>query len=245
MKYVCSFCYKEYQQKINYDYHVPLCRITNNNNKNNNIEKNENLSNLDIQIVIKKILKKNEELENRIKKLENEKVKILKNNDKIINKKMFLNDKIKLDTNFIDFIEKLKLDNIILEYLFDNNLHKTYDYIIKKIDTEDYSVPIKTFKNDSKIYIFDREWIVIDYNYYNKLILKIHQKLIGLFIEWKKINIEKINNDDNLAIIAEKNQMKICCNGKNINELLTSNNINKMFKKVDFQEFYINLTCRE
>jgi len=247
MKYICPNCYKEYSKKINYDYHFPLCKL-HISKDNNDIEKNESLSNLDIQIILKKLLKKNLDLEERVKRLEAENIKLIKHNDKIINKEEFLNENIQLKINFIDYIESLKIDESYLNYLFENDLYKTYNYIISNIfDSNNIDIPVKSFKKQNKIYIFQEKWIIMNDEYYNKLIYKIHQKLIGLFIEWNKINRDKILNDDNFAIKASENQLKLCAKGKNITELFIPYNskINKMFIKIDFQDFYSSLTSRE
>jgi hypothetical protein len=248
MIYNCPNCLKKYTRKINYDYHVPMCRINtinlNKTQNETNEEGNDKLNLKEIQIIIKQLVAQNNKLEDRVKKLENANIKIIEINQRKINKLEFLNEKFKLQQlEFNYFITQIEFTRKDLEVIFNTGIFKGLNYLFNKLFVCDLSMkqPFIHFRQDKNLYIYnDKKWKISSDEDYHLIINTIIKKVIGEFLKWKMENHEKIINDDDMGILANQYQMKIFGNGKNIKQeyLPFEKKINIHINSVDFNELY-------
>jgi len=127
---------------------------------------------------------------------------------------------------FDTFMNAIIIDNDCLEFVFKKDyIDGVYDIIvsnIQRIKDKSFNIPIKCFnQKDGILYVFERgsverdsnvrgnsSWIIMDGEYFKKLIKHIDKKLLMLFLEWK-LHMESTLDAETYSEIYIKNMKKI------------------------------------
>lgn len=211
----CKYCGKSYVKKTNLEKHIILCELLNTCKTKSTIEEDEEIPS---QRKMYKILL---ELGNRFTQLE-EKVDGL--NKWVVKKKKKINVIEWLNTHFVPeisftyLIEKIIIYPDDVSYLFENTFADTLNHIFSRniynmSEESEETNPIYAFVQKTNIfYIYENKdigWIELDRDNLTKFLNKVHMKLLRKFIDWKRENKERINDDEKLAILCDKTSVKM------------------------------------
>ena len=127
---------------------------------------------------------------------------------------------------FDTFMNAMIIDNDCLDFVFKKDyIDGVYDIIvsnIQRIKDKSLNIPIKCFnQKDGILYVFERgfgergfvergsgSWIIMDGEYFKKLIKHIDKKLLMLFLEWK-LHMESTLDAETYSEIYIKNMKKV------------------------------------
>ena len=228
--YKCDYCNKEYIRKSNYNTHLNSCKLYNYCRARNNFCNGNGNAELEIDkmdITTENIFKMLIILHNKYEKLEADYselkkfVNVTKNKIDILE---YLNQNCasQFENNCFDtFMNAMIIDNDCLDFVFKKDyIEGVYDIIvsnIQRIKDKSFNIPIKCFnQKDGILYIFERgtvergsgSWIIMDGEYFKKLIKHIDKKLLMLFLEWK-LHMESTLDAETYSDIYIKNMKKV------------------------------------
>jgi hypothetical protein len=160
------------------------------------------------------------ELGNKFSKLEERLDEINKwviKKKKKINVIEWLNMNMKPEFKFDNLIEKVIITQDDVKYLFENSFIDTLNNIFSRniYHLIDDKYPIFAFIQKSNIfYIYENEdgdggWIELSKENLIKFLNKVHMKITRIFGEYKKLNADKIRNDESFSILCDKITIKI------------------------------------
>ena len=208
----CIHCGKGYEKKTNLNKHIILCELLHNSKKSVIVEDDEELPSQ------RKLFQMLLELGSKFNKLE-EKMEQL--NKSVVKKKKIgnvievLNADFKPDIMFDNLIEKIVAIPEDVLYLIDNSFTDTLDHIftrnIFKIDETKYPL-IALKQNLNILYVYENEeskWIELSREKLVKFLNKVYMKLFRLYTDYKKVNDDKINNDEKFAILCDETGLKL------------------------------------
>jgi hypothetical protein len=206
----CVYCGKSYKKKINLEKHVNLCELLNKSKKSFVVEDIEELPS---QMKLYQILL---ELGNKFNKLE-EKVDEL---NKWVNKKKkkinlidWLNLNKTPEIKFEHITEKIIISEDDVKYLFENSFVDTLNRVFSKNIYNSNDNPIFAFVIKTNVfYIYENDntkWIELTRETLIKFLNKVHMKLFRVFVEYKKINSDKIKEDEKFALLCDKTSLKL------------------------------------
>jgi hypothetical protein len=122
---------------------------------------------------------------------------------------------------FDTFMNAMIIDNDCLEFVFKKDyIDGVYDIIVSNIQwikDKSLNIPIKCFnQKDGILYVFERgfgergsgSWIIMDGEYFKKLIKHIDKKLLMLFLEWK-LHMESTLDAETYSEIYIRNMKKV------------------------------------
>jgi len=208
----CIYCGKSYKKKSNLEKHTNLCELLNKSKKSLVIEDEEEIPS---QRKIYKILL---ELGNKFNVLE-EKVDEL--NKWVVKKKKkinvidWLNTNITPEIKFENLIEKIKIIDNDVKYLFENNFIDTLNHIFSRniYNLSESEYAIFAFVQKSNIfYIYENEksgWLELSKENLIKFLNKVHMKLFRVFRQHKIDNSDKIQEEENFSLLCDKTSLKM------------------------------------
>jgi hypothetical protein len=229
----CSYCGKSYSKKTNLDKHIIVCELLHNSKK---IEEDDEESFVIPSqkkqfIMLLELAKRFSKMEEKVEELN----KWVIRKKKKINIVEWLNTNMKPEIVFDYLYEKIVVNQSDIDYLIDNNFIATLQQIfsrtlyniqnVEKIDNEDEPNTTNT-KNTNKnlypifafvqktnlFYIYENEeagWTELNREKLIKFLNKIYMKILKAFIEWKKINNQKIIDNEKLSILIDKTSIKM------------------------------------
>lgn len=183
LKLQCKNCSKTYQRENAFQKHKLTC-----------IKSIDDLNNLNLKQLMIELIKKNEKLENDIIELQRwvttKKKKII-----IID---WLNNNLKSDLIFSDFLKNIKIEQYELEIIFENNI---IDGVVEIINNylQRYEIsPIKAFEQkDNTLYIFtENGWKVLTNDEYVSTISNIYKSIMTAFKYWQDKNEKYLYTND-------------------------------------------------
>ena len=183
LKLQCKNCSKTYQRENAFKKHKLTC-----------IKSIDDLNNLNLKQLMIELIKKNEKLENDIIELQRwvttKKKKII-----IID---WLNNNLKSDLIFSDFLKNIKIEQYELEIIFENNI---IDGVVEIINNylQRYEIsPIKAFEQkDNTLYIFtENGWKVLTNDEYVSTISNIYKSIMTAFKYWQDKNEKYLYTND-------------------------------------------------
>ena len=182
----CSHCPKKFKNDGALRRHKLYCAILCGDNQ----EHLETPTITEMWTLIQTILRKNHELEEKIKFL-SQQTRSSKNTPSTwLNKKM---------SNVIPFMEwknGITVSDEQMDYLLQNKYIEGVFNIFKENLEEEDVFPIQSFKN--KIYIFDiSRWRKMNPKDFSSLIANTQTKIAGAFIRWQQANQDIVNNERN------------------------------------------------
>lgn len=207
-EYCCNFCGKSYFKKVNLEKHKNLCELI--NNKTNNELKIPSQKTLYLMLI---------ELAEKYNKLEekyNDLNKIIIKKKKKVNIIDYLNENIAPSLNYDELINKIIVNNEIIEDLFIENIVDVFVKILKSNYTtlvQSSIYPLISFKQKKNIIYYkeniNSEWCEIPDIKLQKLFNKIYNNLIICFRDYKKNKKEELENNEKLQILIDKTLLKI------------------------------------
>lgn len=208
----CIYCGKSYKKKTNLEKHTILCELINKSKRGiSSVDDEESIPSQ------KKMFHMLLELGSKFNKLEE---KVEEMNKWVVKKKMkinvieWLNTNMKPDIKFCNLIEKI----IILEEDVKNILEKSFLDTLNHI----FSRNIYNFEEGNPIFAFihkpnnfyiyeneDEKWIELTKENLMKFLNKVHMKLLRCYSEFKKINKDKMMNDETFSLLCDKTTIKL------------------------------------
>ena len=211
----CVYCGKSYKKRTNLDKHVILCELLNKSKKQlcNEDEEEEIPSQ-------KKQYKMLLELANKINKIEEKLEEVNKwvvKRKKKINVIDYLNTNIKPEIRFDNLIERVIITHDDIKYLFDHTFIETLNHIFSRniynLSESPEEYPIFAFVQKSNIfYIYENEenkWMELSREKLIKFLDRVYMKLHRSYMEYKKINADKIRDDESFSILCDKTSVKM------------------------------------
>ena len=208
----CIYCGKSYKKKTNLEKHTILCELINKSKRG--------LSSVDDEEIIpsqKKMFHMLLELGSKFNKLE-EKVeemnKFIIKKKKKINVIEWLNTNMKPNIKFGNLIEKIIILEEDVKNIFEKSFVDTLNHIFSRnIYNFEESNPIFAFIHKSNnFYIYendDEKWVELTKENLMKFLNKVHMKLLRYYSEFKKINKDKITNDETFSLLCDKTTIKL------------------------------------
>jgi len=208
----CTYCGKSYIKKTSLDRHVILCELINNSKRSTTVEDEDDVPSQ------RKMYQMILELSNKLNKLD-EKVDEL--NKWVIKKKKkinvieWLNNNISPEIVFENLIEKIIIEKEDINYLFQHTFSDTINDIFTRniYNKSETEYPIFAFVQKSNIfYIYENietKWVELNREKLIKFLNRVHTKLYRIYLENKKENKDKIENDENLSLLYDKTTCKL------------------------------------
>ena len=210
----CIYCGKSYKKKSNLNKHVELCELINNSKKLIIEDDEEEIPSQ------KKMYRLLLELGNKYSRLEK---KVDELNKWVIKKKKtiniieWLNTNLKPKIKFDKLIEKIQIDFDDINYLFENSYLDTLNHIFSKniydISEGPEANPIFALTQKSNtFYIYENEenmWMELSKEKLIQFLDKVFRKLHSVYMNYKDINAEKIQDDEKLALLCDKTSVKL------------------------------------
>ena len=222
----CEFCGKCYKTIVNLNKHILLCEVVNRCvNKPGTIDKsiNENLPSQETMYkIIESLAMKYNKLEEKMEQLQ----KWVDKKKKKINIIEWLNenDKIHPLYYFDSIIDKLHITQTAVDFLFSNSFYDTVNEILSNYynnhnnnncNQENNSIPLFAFNQKANlIYVFNKNdaqslWKELSKDQLVDFLDKIQTKITRCLKEWKKINEDKVRNDNKYSELYSKTIIKI------------------------------------
>jgi dGTP triphosphohydrolase len=126
-----------------------------------------------------------------------------------------LNADFKPDILFDSLIEKITVVPEDVLYLIDNSFTDTLDHIFTRniFNVSENKYPLIALKQNLNIlYVYENEeskWIELSREKLVKFLNKVYMKLFRLYTDYKKVNNDKINNDEKFAILCDETGLKL------------------------------------
>jgi hypothetical protein len=234
----CVYCGKSYKTRLNLDKHLILCEITYKSKKSKYCDKNDDDDNDYDEAPSQKILYKIIlELSLKCNKLEtkvNEMSKHITKKIQKINILDYLNSENYSNNNnptlfFENITDLICVEQCDIEMLFHNSFIHTLIHILSKIisnNTDDNSkvLPIVAFTQKiNTIYIYTKSnetitndvntqkpsWVIISKDKLVRFLNIIQFKMSKALSEWRKKNIQLLNENDSQSILYDKTFSKL------------------------------------
>lgn len=217
-KYKCIICKKEYTRKASIDKHRILCDFKSKSKTELIIEEEESSDKPTYDQLVKivqELAVKQAKMEEKMEEMQQYIARKKKKLDIITH----LNTTINASIGFLEWITMTIIVSVEhLEYLFDNTVFQTYQYILEQnltnIDSQ-FIYPIKCFKDKVNVfYICEKDenesrWREADTTEMTQLLKKIHNLLLSGLTKWKQENKDKIMHNDKLSDQFNKAVIKL------------------------------------
>jgi hypothetical protein len=222
----CEFCGKCYKTIVNLNKHILLCQVVNRCVKKiGTIDKpgtididkpeNEHLpSHETMYKIIESLTIKYNKLEEKMEELQ----KWVDKKKKKINIIDWLNDndKLKPSYDFDSIFDKINITQTAVDFLFTNSFYDTVNEILTSFyNNNNPETPLFAFNQKSNlIYVFNKNesqgsWKEISKDQLIDFLDKIQTKITRCLKEWKKINEDKVRNDNKYSELYSKTIIKI------------------------------------
>ena len=207
----CIYCGKSYKKKSNLEKHTNLCELLNKSKKSLVIEDEEEIpSHRKIYQILLELGNKYNRLEEKVDELNKWVVK-----KKKINVIDWLNTNITPEIKFENLIEKIKIIDDDIKYLFENNFIDTLNHIFSRniYNLSESEYPIFAFVQKTNIfYIYENEesgWLELSKENLIKFLNKVHMKLFRVFRQHKIDNADKIQEEESFSLLCDKTSLKM------------------------------------
>jgi hypothetical protein len=208
----CVYCGKSYKNTKSLNKHSILCELYYNSKKRNSEEDEIQVpSQRKLYLMLLEIGDKFNKLEEKV----NEINKLVIKKKKKINIIQWLNNNITPEINFNQLLEKIKIYDTDVAYLFENSFMDTLNNIFSKyvynlLENEN---PIFAFiQKSNTFYVYENEqikWVELSKENLIKFLNKVYMKIQVVFYNWKKNKITEIQSNENLSIKCDKTTIKI------------------------------------
>jgi hypothetical protein len=229
----CIYCGNHYKKKISLDKHLILCEITHSKTvkkretnddeyKDNDVDDlYDNISTKNLCKIVMQLAMKCNRLENKVADLSKyvtkkiQKIDIL---DYLNNMTKTTNQPILL---FDNIITTVIVEDSDIEFLFYNSFMETMNLILskniyKQLENE-LSLPVRAYTQKNYIiYVYTNQsnqtnptWTIVTKDKFVRFLNNIQLKISKALSEWRKKNIEMLNESDSKSILYDKTFSKI------------------------------------
>ena len=180
---VCKNCSKVYQRDSAFQKHKLVC-----------VKNTNDIENLNIKEIVLELIKKNQKLENDILELQRwvntKKKKII-----IID---WLNENVKPDFIFSEFIENINIEDYELDIIFESNIIDGIVEIINNYLERCDIYPVKAFEQkDNTLYIYtENGWKILTNDNYLIIISNIYKNIMSAFKKWQDKNESRLYTNE-------------------------------------------------
>lgn len=176
---VCKNCSKVYLRESAFQKHKLVC-----------IKSAVDIDNLNLKDLVLELVKKNQKLENDILELQRW-VNTKKKKIVIVD---WLNENIKPNFIFSEFIQNIKIDQYELDIIFENNIIDGIVEIINNYLQRCEVYPIKAFEQkDNTLYVYTQTgWKLLTNDDYVTIISNIYKKIMTAFKCWQDKNESRL-----------------------------------------------------
>ena len=209
-KHVCSYCLKEYSRKILYSRHILLCELNSKSKREKICEEEEHEtipSQREMYNILLELAKKNAVLEEKLMEMQKW-VNVKKQKFNAV-EWLFKNKNPKI--LFKDFIQRIKVEEEVVQILMEENMFKT---ITKIFDKNELDATITAFSQKANIiYIYDNTattsttnleedngneitWRRMTPTDFHSLLQNIHRKIVMTVCEWYNKNKETLTQNE-------------------------------------------------
>jgi len=206
----CTFCDKKYTRKTSYNRHVILCEIMHQTKRERlcDSEESDNLPTYkQLYNIVQELGLKYVALENKMEEMQ----KWVNQKKKKINILDWLNNN-ETTTSYSDWISAIAISSEEIEILQTESLIKTFMTVLQNnLNKSVKTHPITAFleKANTLYFYHENEWKQLESNDLVLLVKKIHSKIFGSLVQWKKDNHEKIKYDDKWGELYNKTLLKL------------------------------------
>lgn len=205
--YYCEFCGKSYKTILNLNKHIILCEVI---KKNNSAKQETNIPSCEeMYKIIESLTLKYNKLEEKMEQMQ----KWVDKKKKKINIIDWLNENenIQPNYNFDNIFDKLNINQSTIDFLFNNNFYDTINEIISYYVQNEKNKPLFGFNQKvCTIYIYRNDfWRELTKDELVDCLDKIQIKITKFLKEWKKINEDKVRNDNKFSELYSKTLIKI------------------------------------
>ena len=239
--YTCNYCNKKYQRKEYYKRHVLLCETLAKTKRERDLENEEYAdtpSHRELYLLVQDLVLKYDKLQKDYDVLSS----WVCQKKRQLNVVDWLNENLKPDTSFTEWISQIQLNHTHLEAVFQYNYIEGICYILQDLCSRtDAKLPIKAFvqkENVFFLYMENDSWIPATEEYFNKLISEIAKGIMSLFKDWQDTNAHKMQNEHFSSLYIEN--LKKVIGGNTPIKILNNKIRNKFFKYLR-----INLNTRQ
>lgn len=196
--HTCLTCGKEYKRLRNFQEHRALCEML---KKTGNESVNHLLdvpSLIDMWLAMTSLIKTNEKLEKKVRKLEC----WMKKEQKKLCLIDWLNENFKFKQSGIDMIKESELNQEDLYMIFEHDFIEGMVYIIHRLINQCSEQTIKAFDQKlNTLFIYSAgEWKILDKDEFKSIVKIVHRKLYLQLNNYNKINERRVcdspNNED-------------------------------------------------
>lgn len=207
-KNCCIHCGKSYKLKTNLDKHYLLCDLI---YSRKTVEDETLPSQKQMYQIILDLSQKYNKLEEKLNEINRRIIKTKK-----INILEWLNENLQPDLIFENITEKIIITTSHIEYLFYNSFYDTLNEILISIYTlDEMNNPLFAFaKKSNTFYIFDKitdknVWTEMSNDKLTRFLNKIQIKISKGLQDWKKNNLQKIQEREDLSNLYDKTIIKL------------------------------------
>ena len=225
----CVYCGNHYKKKITLDKHLVLCEITHSKTVNNDDDEHmyENIPTKNLCKIVMQLAMKCNRLENKVADLSKyvtkkiQKIDIL---DHLNNITKTTNQPALIFENITGLVN---VEDCDIEFLFYNSYMETLHHILsksiyKQCENSEDLLPIKSYTQKRNIiYVYTNEetqtnqststrsWNIVSKDKFVRFLNSIQLKILKALSEWRKKNIEMLNNNDKTSILYDKTYSKV------------------------------------
>ncbi len=211
----CKYCGKSYLKKNNLDKHIVICELLNESKKKGIVDEDEEIpSQRKMYQMLLELAYKFNQMEEKVNELH----KFVIKKKKKINVIEWLNGHIRPEIQYDNLIEKIIIHKEDVDCLFQYSFIETINHIFSRNiynnnDDNINTYPIIAFVQKSNLfYIYENEdagWVELNREKLVKFLNRVHTKLYRVFLEWKKENRLKMEEDEKLSILCDKTTCKM------------------------------------
>jgi hypothetical protein len=214
----CLHCHREYQRKVYFDRHVITCQFLSKSNKERQLEFEEladTPSTRDLYKIVMELAAKCNQLETQLKEvtkwatIKKQKLNILDwLNEHSVNEQRV--NEVGGCASFKDLLNAITITQDDLNVLFDTDYTGGVMHVLKRHLNNSEVSPLCAFTSKVNVfYVFtEKEWVLCNNEYYNKLMHLLDKQFMGAFIQWQNENKHKGSSDD-FALLYSKNMKKV------------------------------------
>lgn len=207
----CIHCGKSYRKKSNLDKHVIICQLLNESKKKLIIEDDQDIpSQRKMYELLLELGSKYNRLEEKVDELNKWVIK----KKKKINIVEWLNTNITPEMKFESLIEKIIVIDDDVKYLFQNSFIDTLNHIFSRnIYNLSEKSPMFAFAQKTNVFYFyeneEKKWALLTNELLIKFLNKVYMKLFRVFGEHKKVNVDRLDNDESFSLLCDKTSVKM------------------------------------
>lgn len=203
-KYVCSCCLKEYSRKILYSRHILVCELIHKSKREKICEDEEHEtipSPKQMFDILLELAKKNAVLEEKVSEMQ----KFVNVKKRRFNAVEWLFKNKNPTIVFKEFVQKIQVEEEVVQLLIEENMFKTMTKIFEKNETN----CITAFsQKTSVLYIYDNDpntteekdqeitWRRMSPNDFHLLLQNIHRKIVMTVCEWYNKNKDTLRENE-------------------------------------------------